>query len=458
MYGVKIEKGPMNWQILQQQNGFAKVSLSGSVDLDEASYQKHPLVNVTVFDEDNRSRILPPQFCEIRDAKWSAELTLPLGGLYSIETSVRLDNFGIVKGERIVHIGVGDNFVITGQSNAVGIGKDMAFDESDKNVHLFRVSGNWDIATHPLHDTTNTKYPEFAETAEVGFSPWLTFAKTLTKKLGYPIGLIPATKGGIPISFWDRDLDGKYFGYMLNLLKDSKSGVAGVLWYQGCNDSYSDELRNAYKKSFNKVLSDFRKELGKDIPVFTVQLNKVTCCGTKGPDIDVGRKWFSLMREIQRELAKENDNVYMVPTIDLPVCDGIHNGAMSNIVLGQRVANVALKYMYGKSVVCDAPDIEKAVLTERHEVTLYFTNVYDRIFSDNNPIFMLPFSVTDGNGRILPDDYRTPGDNTIVLMFNRDIEGKATVSCDGPCEAGLMPYDKFTFLPVVMFDGVEIEK
>lgn len=32
----------------------------------------------------------------------------------------------------------------------------------------------------------------------------------------------------------------------------------------------------------------------------------------------------------------------MIPSIDMKVCDGVHNAAISNMALGERLARVAL--------------------------------------------------------------------------------------------------------------------
>ena len=149
-------------------------------------------------------------------------------------------------------------------------------------------------------------------------------------------------------------------------------------------------------------------------------------------------------------------NLFMTPSIDLMVCDGVHNSAMSNMVIGERVANMALKHIYGKQVVCDAPDVSKAVLESVNSVRLIFNNVIDRIWADLNQTDVLMFSVKDLKGRMTPYDYECPGDNSIILYFEREIMGNAVVNCDEYNDTGLMPYDLYSYLPVIPFSGVEV--
>ncbi len=456
MFGVIIEKGPQNWQVLQQKDGFATVPLSGCVMLDEETLSySDGCVIVRAIDEETNLRIGQPAKVKPEDGKWECTLTLPAGGPYRIETYYRFFNVREKRGDRIFHIGVGDVYVITGQSNAVGVGKDMVTDEEDPNVRMFRLSGSWDIAAHPLHDSTNTLFPLSQEQTQTGHSPWLAFGKYLSKTLGYPIGLIPGTKGGIPLSYWDRAEDGAFFDNMLEIVKASGSEVKGIIWYQGCNDCYSDQLRATYFERFKRVCKDFEDSFFTEIPILTVQLNKSTC--TKDKDVVQDGRNFAEVREAQRRAMHEISNVHMVPTIDLPVCDGIHNACISNMAVGLRVAAVAMKYVYGKDVLCDAPDVERAVLEDGCNVRLYIAHVVDALFSDFNRTEDLLFTVTDEQGRMELADYECEGGNTVLLKFSRPIVGKAAVSCDKYNETGLMPYDLYTYLPLIPFMNVPVE-
>lgn len=457
MYGVKILKGPQNWQVLQQKNSSAKVFLSGKVVLDEdtLSYSDGK-VFVRAIEEETNLRVIAPIKIKPVNNLWECEITLPVGGPYRIETYYRFNKVAEKRGDRIFHIAVGDVYVITGQSNAVGVGKDSVLDEMDKNVHMFRLNGSWDIATHPLHDTTNTLFPLSQEQCQTGHSPWLNFAKNLSRKLGYPIGLIPATKGGIPLSFWDRAEDGAFFDNMLKIVQKANTDITGVIWYQGCNDCYSDQLRATYYDRFKRVCKDFEKVFFKNVPILTVQLNKAVC--VYGKDTETEGRNYAELRESQRKAMMEIDNVFMVPTIDLPVCDGIHNSCISNMAIGDRVANIALKYIYGRNTVCEAPNIQKAVIEDKRNVRLYFKNVQDAIFSDGNRPGALMFTITDQVGKTEPIDYECDGDNTILLKFEREITADARISCDKYNEAGLMPYDLFSYLPVIPFCDIELEE
>lgn len=455
MYGVIIEKGPQNWQILQQKGGYATMVLSGRVEVEEECFAcDNVVVVVRVADENTNARITEAHVTAVLGRRWETEINIPTGGLYKIETYLKYGSLGQKRGDRIFHVGVGDVYLIAGQSNAVGVGKDCINDPISCDVHMFRLNGQWDIATHPLHDTTDTKFPLSQEQVQNGHSPWLNFGKILANRLGYPIGLIPGTKGGIPLSYWDRIEDGKFFENAIEIVKASGSEIKGILWSQGCNDLNSEETRNTYLERFKRVCSDFRTTYGEELPILTVQLNKTVC--TKNSDlVQIGYNW-AILREAQRRAAHEVPNLYIVPSIDLMVCDGIHNSAMSNMVIGERVANIALKHIYGRQIICDAPDISKAVLGEPRTVRLIFDHVYDSIFADYNCTDKLMFSLKDEVGRITPCDYSCPGDNSIILYFERNIGKYAFINCDGYNDTGLMPYDLYSHLPVIPFNDITL--
>jgi hypothetical protein len=104
------------------------------------------------------------QACETRaDGTWSGELArIPAGGLYRLETQLRADRpAGLggpycaewaMRGDARDFLGVGDLWVIAGQSNAAGYGKAPVQDPPELGLHMFRASGEWALATHPLAD------------------------------------------------------------------------------------------------------------------------------------------------------------------------------------------------------------------------------------------------------------------------------------------------------------------
>ena len=449
---IKILEGPSDWHLIGQENGYGETELVCRVDL-KCEPSDGLLAFVRVIDMKSGTRVIPP--VKIKISKngeiFRAKLKIPAGGPYRIDTYLRSGVSGEDAGERRFNIGVGDIYVIAGQSNAVGTGRDLISDEPCDNIHLFRANGSWAMAEHPLHDSTDTKYPYFQG---AGYSPWLTFAKIISRRCGYPIGLIPTAVGGVPLAHWDRSRDGKLFNNMLDMIKDANCGpVKGILWSQGCNDAEAKMSSQDYLNEFKEVYRDFESVFYKGVPMLTLQLNKIVCY--KDRDLDALGKGLAEIRDAQRRAAKEIKGVYLIPSIDLPVCDGIHNCGSSSLVIGQRTADTASKYVYGKDVICDAPEIS-FITAKGNTAVLHFDNVYDGIFDDLNNTDTLMFSLYDSKGRMFPVDYSCL-ENTITLTFKRSIGSGAYINCDRYNETGLIPYDMFSYLPIIPFNGETVK-
>lgn len=440
-----INKSPQNWQILQQHDGFAKVSLSGETYCNE----KDSRVCIRVCNEKTYQDVIVPLYIKPVDNKWSAEFSLHAGGLYTITVFLRIGERELLCAHRILHIGVGDNYIIAGQSNASGNSKDAIADELNENIHLFRLSGKWDIATHPLHDATDAVFPDIYK--EFGYhSPWLAFAKILNESTGYPIGLIPTAVGGTPLSFWNRKEDGHLFESMLKMVELSGVEVKGVLWYQGCNDAGTDGA-STYLERFTNVCKDFEKSFYEGIPIITVQINKQTY------RLEERLKPWSVIREAQRQAAKSIENVYVVPTMDLPLCDTIHNCSASSLVVAQRASNVALKYIYGRSNIGDFPNINRANKLTEDTVRLYFDNVIDSLSTDYLDVEDLVLQIEDEKEINKIKDIAFNQDNTVDISLEREIVGKSKIGCDNLSYAGGVLYDVLTRYPMIAFDNVKIE-
>ena len=145
---VKITKGASDWRIYQQTDGYAVIDLEGvSIKYDDAPTW------VRVVNEDDLSLVINWTQVEITGEKvdedgtnvrtFKVSLRLPAGGLYRIDTTVSGSLTGIdwsAQGQKIYHIGVGDLFVITGQSNSAGYGRTPVSDAPELGVHLFKNS------------------------------------------------------------------------------------------------------------------------------------------------------------------------------------------------------------------------------------------------------------------------------------------------------------------------------
>lgn len=428
-FGVTITKGASPWQIFQQgPDGTVSIHLEGEyrrVRLSqELPLEFHPIpsgkavVQARVALESTGENVIPWTECQVLDdSRWEITLEkVPAGGLYRIETTMTYegwDGLSCTRGDMIHNVGVGDVFVIAGQSNAAGRAKNPVADEPELGIHVLRTSARWDLASHPLGETTGAVHVGHYENHNPGHSPWLHFAKRLKKELGYPIGLVPAAYGGAPLRWWNPEENGALLTNMLEMLGDYDIHPKAVLWYQGEAEGFEDSAET-YLERFAATVRHTRQALGQpELPFITVQLNR--CMNPSNEHLD--RQW-GITREAQRAAWHSLDRVVLVPANDLAMYDFIHNSAQGNLVVGERCALAALDLCYGRATDWMAPEPETVILTAPDTVELKLSRIRNWINPFDVPAEWLPFDAEDGDGLVRPVSYIT-GKDTLTLTFAR---------------------------------------
>ncbi len=452
--GVIIDKGPADWQIIQQQNLTGRFELAGHyVNTDKTAPYR---VWVRVVREASSEPVIMWSPVETHgDGTWAAHVeNVPAGGLYRIETCLKEDaalSFDeSLRGDLRHHIGVGDVFVIAGQSNAAGFARDYITDEPQLGVHLLKTSGKWDLATHPLNDSTDTMHEANREPMMSGHSPFLSFGKYMKRELGYPIGLVAAALGGSPLKEWMPTAEGVLLQNMMAILAGIGNRVAGILWYQGCSDAHGGTYGD-YLERFSAFVEGVRDRLNYTVPFYTVQLNRRVDPATQ--DWNAG---YAAVREAQRQAAKRLEKVYMVPALDGSLSDVIHNNAAFNMVLGERIAKLALAKEYGRPFFCDAPDFGSAKLNDK-TLTLTLTHVTDRLEAFASLPQNLPLHVTDDQGKVEIVQYQLLR-NSMVLELERIPHGPCFISnAPGSDPTGRPVIDFGTHYPLVAFSNEPVE-
>ncbi|MGI6082889.1 MAG: sialate O-acetylesterase [Limnochordia bacterium] len=452
--GALISSGAADWQIVQQRaDGTATLTLTGRWRA--AQDYREAKVLIRLIDECTQEPVT--QTLQWRpavtrpDGTWTAELgPVPAGGIYRIETALRLDGCAVewsMRGDMVHHLGVGDIWLIAGQSNAAGYGKTPITDGPELGIHMFHARGCWTLATHPLGDSTATRFPANRGRSNASHSPWLAFARRLKHSLGYPIGLIPSSLGGSPMAAWDRAEQGHLFTNMLRYVEAAGGKVKGIVWYQGESDARPQAAR-LYAERFARFVTDVRSCLGDpQLPILTVQLNRWV--GQAAADNHTG---WEMIREIQRRLPEQIPGAYVVPAADLGLSDGIHNNSLGNVLLGERMAQVALGAVYGRDINWRFPDCRRAVTLAPDLLELTFANVGIRLNYENTYAVQLPFAVRDAQGDVPVVAWELPGPDRFRLKLGRPLQGDATVTglpgCNPP---PIIPSDIDSYRPMLGF-------
>lgn len=463
MLGVIIEQGICDWQIFQQENGFAKVELSGRYirqyfPENNENASEFPKIYAMVSKEETGEPVIWWTECEISGEKWSVELNIPAGGPYTIHTSMtemKNENWSEwgTRGDIIQHIGVGDLYVIAGQSNSAGYGKDFVYDPPEFGIHIYKNNKNWTLATHPLQDSTGAVGNPNRDGGNTGHSLYLSFAKYLKRDLGYPIGLIQTSQGGSSLPAWNPKEEGHLYRNMLERIKECGGKVKGVIWYQGCSETGKVENARSYIERFSQMREAMFEELEvENIPFIVFQLSY--CNDTNGDEGDI---LWGTVRDQLRRMNRELKNTYVIPTTDSTFSDQIHVSALTNIRLGERAAKLVLNHIFEKNYMCNAPDISYAKWIDNDTVEIAFDNVYERLetrVAGEN----LAIKAEDSKGIVNVSEYQIKDKNKIILKFERDLE-KNSVLHGGYTKImkDFLPIDFATHLPILSFYGVEIK-
>jgi Domain of unknown function (DUF303). len=465
MFGVLLEKCPMDWQIFQQKDGKAEISCEGRWIVPKDALQFEiisALPMIRVLKEATHEVVIPWKKMDhienddggVITGKCKTSLVLPKGGLYLIETGLKTKSKTLdwlFRGDICRHIGIGDIYVIAGQSNASGYGKDSVMDSPCLGVHMRRNSGSWDIAAHPMNDATGAE--EALVNREMGISgttPYLTFAKRIHEEVGYPIGLLPTALGGSAIRRWQKD--GDLYQNMIDKVKLVGKDVKGILWYQGCSDTNQIEDAQQYYQNFKAFVENTRETLGYQIPIFTFQLNRFI-------EGSFPHNWGKV-REAQRQAQNTIDEVYVLPALQASMSDAIHNSSLANIRLGEMQARLCMAVLYGGAPYF-APNLIRAVKKTEREIILEFEKPYadSTFFFLTQKAELSGITVMEGEREIYPQKVFADemDNNKVVVLMTEEVSKDAQISFAWGENPTYTPFvDEVTYLPPLSFYRIEI--
>lgn len=454
--GVQITQGPSDWQVLQRR-------LDNTVDIPLVGTWLDPsdrmaTVEVRMIDEhfqrppgphlDWQPAITNP------DRTWRHVLeNIPAGGPYRVETRLRMENDSWrLAGDQLLHIGVGDLWIIAGDDNALGFGHGAVDDPPTFGVHMFRKNERWALASHPVHDVTGLRNARFFSSGAPAHSPWITFGRLIHAETGLPIGLIPAGQEGTLLENWHsrkKGMPSPAFDNLLSLIWTATSLydfanfslhdggprlvakpetppgiVAGCVWFQGNGDCRREGAAAAYGENFPAFIKRLRTVLeSPGLPIVVCQLNRVIGVSKPGESA-----LWGLVREAQRAAAHDMDKVAIIPTLDAGLSDGIHISASGNAVVGERAARAALGMIYGKTSPWKTPDLQDAFFVEgnRAKVIIEFANVSGELRPVAGEISSLAIGDADGGAPIRK--VRLIGASSISAELNRELGERPVVS------------------------------
>ncbi|MCX7422443.1 MAG: hypothetical protein NT013_23265 [Planctomycetia bacterium] len=180
--------------------------------------------------------------------RWSSSLRAPAGGWYQLEVRLRRGDSMVATGS-VQPIGVGEVFVVAGQSYAEGTNDERlrVEDKFGRVVAFDIIKGKWQVAHDPI--------PNKAD----GGSIWPPLGDLLVPTARVPIGFVNVAVGGTASRQW---MPGE------KLFEDLKAAglkigrFRAVLWQQGESDVIEDLSTETYVKRLTTIRGELVKAWG----------------------------------------------------------------------------------------------------------------------------------------------------------------------------------------------------
>lgn len=231
---------------------------------------------------------------------FQAQMLAPAGGWYRLEVRALADGKPVAH-TQVEHVGIGEIFVVAGQSNSANHGSEMQHVQSGKVVTCH--DGRWRIAHDPQPGASG---------GGGSFMPPLGDA--LAQRLGVPIGFVACGIGATSVREWlpkgarfpnpptivnrvQQVADGSWeskgeafetFAARLKAL--GPNGCRAVLWHQGESDANQrDPTRTLpgplYREYLEQIIRTSRQVCGWDAPWFVAQVSYHVPGDESSPDI-----------------------------------------------------------------------------------------------------------------------------------------------------------------------------
>ncbi len=231
---------------------------------------------------------------------FSSDLKLPAGGWYRLEVRALRGAEAVAEGA-VAHVGVGEVFVVAGQSNSANHGEEKQRPRSGK-VAAFNGKA-WQPANDPQPGASGG-----------GGSFLPPFGDALAERFKVPVGLVATGVGATSVREWlprgtrfpnpptltgqvtqlasgEWECKGTIFTNFTTRLKQlGPLGFRAVLWHQGESDANQRDATRTlpgplYAQFLTQLIRDSRRAMGWDTPWFVAQASYHVPGDEASPDI-----------------------------------------------------------------------------------------------------------------------------------------------------------------------------
>lgn len=350
------------------------------------------------------------------------------GGSYTIEIRVKRNNE--FEYSSIHNIGIGEVFIIAGQSNAQGQGNRQATTPSSNQV--FCISNYDPLMQTPKFDSSLLQsYSAIYPTGQSSWC-WGVLGDSLTKRLNVPIFFFNVGIGGTSAADWANSIDSKstfsfsneqfpYYHldnqfpyYFLKHTLHYYSNITGfraILWHQGEADNqvvYPSQNKENYFENVKKVIETSRKDANNSIPWV---ISRVSFAYSKTD---------SNLISNQNQLISELENIFPGPFTDTLINareDDLHFSNESNRKGLIQLGNLWNSALTDSFFSTSKPILPKSIILKRN----CFTNDEIPVGSTNQTIENIHLVQNTANQYSPISYFSTPNPSFSISAFSDSI-------------------------------------
>jgi Carbohydrate esterase, sialic acid-specific acetylesterase len=273
---------PLDYQVVQRSSqGKGLLRISGELSEDAPTDATVQVRMMNDIEQTPWSQVNP-----LKDRKVIASFEAPAGGWWRLEVKVSQGEKQLALGS-VPHVGVGEVFVIAGQSNSANHGEEKQTTKTRRVASFDGVA--WRIADDPQPGASGR-----------GGSFIPAFADTVVAQQDVPVGIIACGIGATSVREWlpkgatfpnpptllsrvEQLPDGQwasngaaYDAFIARMKSAGLEGFRAVLWHQGESDANQKDASRTlsgklYRESLEKIIRDSRREIGFEAPWFVAQ-------------------------------------------------------------------------------------------------------------------------------------------------------------------------------------------
>ena len=345
---------------------------------------------------------------------------VPVGGPYTVEVSAS----GLTQSFK--NIFVGDLWIISGQSNAVGCGSNAELGrKAMAGVHVLSPKYGqlkWQPASDGMFEQT------------VG--AWVTAAQEFYKETHVPVGMLGHAVGSKPMDYFLDPQTGEVT-VLHDLVERHARNAAVFFWYQGESDTFNPDNSRAYGQKLDALARIMRRYTGNaEMMIGTVQLARYMWQHDDS---------FAEVREAQRQFVLRDAHAVLYSTLPYPINDKdkIHLTTEGYVELGQQIARQMIQREKTGKLNSPGPMLRSVAFAggDRRRVVVSFDNaakltggdspdewyVMDqahRGFKDGGFVPLAKVTVDAAHAQVLLDlTQSAAGPSVVCYGFRADIGG-----------------------------------